>query len=203
MCRLLQYHNITNAPEAQGNSQYLAKESYRIPHSSTEIPKEDKGRFRKSYKTLLTVPFNFDTISVNTIYRSFLLLPRYIKSKVHEKEVMYMRLAVVIGIVLVACILYYRPFGSLWFVKNKCSATAPGHYVYCEGYYTAQMPGNGKINLVPVYEYTVDNKLYMTIVEGMEQSYDVFPLEVEVKYNPNDSEMCFINGKRGKIVTKK
>ncbi|MBO4627593.1 MAG: NUDIX domain-containing protein [Lachnospiraceae bacterium] len=31
----------------------------------------------------------------------------------------------------------------------------------------------------------------------MAQSYNVFPLEVEVQYNPADPEVCFINGKRG------
>ena len=63
--------------------------------------------------------------------------------------------------------------------------------------------GDGVIYLIPVYEYSVDDKLHLAMIEGMQQLYEVFPLEVEVKYNPSDPEVCFVNGKRGTIVGKK
>ena len=116
---------------------------------------------------------------------------------------MGMRFWVLCAIIAIALIIYYRPFGSLWVVQKRCTATVAGHYVYTEGYYVSQGPGTGESLLVPVYEYTVDGKLYLTIVEGMEQRYNVFPLEVEVKYNPSNPEVCFINDKRGKIIKKK
>ncbi len=116
---------------------------------------------------------------------------------------MGIRALIIIAVLAIAFIAYYRPFGSLWVVKNKCSATVPGHYVYSEGYYRSNGPGEGMTYMVPVYEYTVNDKLYLTIVEGMEQSYNVFPLEVEVQYNPAHPEVCFIEGKRGKIIKKK
>ena len=65
------------------------------------------------------------------------------------------------------------------------------------------MPGTGELLSVPVYEYTVGDKTYMTIIEGMTQRYNVFPLKVEVLYNPSSPEVCFINGKRGKAINKK
>ena len=111
---------------------------------------------------------------------------------------------ILIGAAVVAAILiYYRPFGSLFIVKNKCTASAEGRFVYWEGYYQADMPGTGELLSVPVYEYTVGDKTYMTIIEGMTQRYNVFPLKVEVLYNPSSPEVCFINGKRGKVINKK
>ena len=82
-----------------------------------------------------------------------------------------MSFRLLLGVIIVAAILIYnKPFGSLGFVKKRCTATAAGHYVYAEGMY---------------------------------RSNGVFPLEVEVKYNPSDPEVCFVNGKRGTIVGKK
>ncbi|MBO4324745.1 MAG: hypothetical protein J5845_05040 [Lachnospiraceae bacterium] len=113
------------------------------------------------------------------------------------------RIWIIVAVIAAAAIIYYKPFGSLNIVKKKCAATVTGKYVYSEGYYRANSPGTGVTYMVPVYEYTVDGMLYMTIVEGMQQSYNVFPLEVEVKYNPSEPEVCFIEGKRGKIIKKK
>lgn len=115
---------------------------------------------------------------------------------------MWIRLLIVTVVVAAAFLMYYRPLGSLWIVKKKCSATVPGSFVYYEGYYRADSPGTGELLSVPVYEYTVDGILYMTIVEGMQQRYNVFPLKVEVQYNPSDPEVCFINGKRGRFLQK-
>ena len=113
------------------------------------------------------------------------------------------KLLILLIVIAVALIIYYRPFGSTLTVRKRCMATVPGHYVYSEGYYKSQGIGGGVTYMVPVYEYTVNDNLYMTIVEGMEQSYNVFPLDVEVKYNPKNPGVCFIEDKRGKVIKKK
>ncbi len=116
---------------------------------------------------------------------------------------MDVKIVVLCVVVVAALLIYYRPLGSLWFVKKKCTGTVEGHYVYTEGYWRSNGVGGGESMLVPAYEYTVGEKLYMVTVEGMEQTYNVFPLEVEVKYNPANPEVCFVNGKRGMIVKKR
>lgn len=113
---------------------------------------------------------------------------------------MGVKAAILIIVVVVAVIIYYRPFASLWLVKKKCTATVEGRYVYSEGYYRANRFGAGETLMVPVYEYTVDGKLYMAIFEGLMQSYNVFPPKAEIKYDPADPEVCFNNGKRGMII---
>lgn len=113
------------------------------------------------------------------------------------------RIWIIAVVLVIAALIYFRPLSSLWVVRRKCTSTVPGHYVYSEGYYESQGPGTGMTLMVPVYEYTVEGKLYMTIIEGMKQSYNVFPLEVEVKYDPANPEVSFIDGKRGKIIKKK
>lgn len=108
---------------------------------------------------------------------------------------------ILVGVVVAVAFLgYYKPFRSLGVVKKRCSATVPGRYVYWEGVYKANSPGTGEITMIPVYEYKVGEKVYLAMVEGMEQAYEVFPLDVEVQYNPKDPEVCFINGKRGTIM---
>lgn len=116
---------------------------------------------------------------------------------------MGIKIAIICAVVVAAVLIYYKPLGSLWFVRKKCTGTVAGHYVYTEGYYRSNGPGGGEVLQVPAYEYTVDDKLYLVTVEGMEQSYNVFPLEVEVKYNPADPEVSFINGKRSRIVKRR
>lgn len=116
---------------------------------------------------------------------------------------MGVRLLLISLVIVAAVLIYYRPLGSLYIVKKKCTATVEGNFVYWEGYYRADSPGTGELLSVPVYEYTVGDKTYMTIVEGMTQRYNVFPLKVEVQYNPANPEICFINGKRGKAINKK
>ena len=110
------------------------------------------------------------------------------------------KIVLIIIVVVVAFAIYYKPLGSLWFIKKGCSATAPGTFVYWEGAYRANQPGTGVITMIPVYEYKVDDKVYLAMIEGMEQAYEVFPLNVDVKYNPVNPEVCFINGKRGTIL---
>ena len=107
--------------------------------------------------------------------------------------------AVVVGALLV----YYKPLRSLWLVKKRCSATVQGNYVYSEGYYRSMRGGAGETLMIPVYEYSVDGKLYLAMIEGMMQAYNVFPLKVEVQYNPADPEVCFVEGKRGTILKRK
>ena len=110
------------------------------------------------------------------------------------------RALVIIGAVVAAAIIYFRPYASMWLVRRKCTASVGGHYVYTEWFYQAQGIGGGHSTALPAYEYTVDGKLYLTLIEGMEQDYNVFPLDVEVKYNPSNPEVCFIEGKRGTAI---
>ena len=113
------------------------------------------------------------------------------------------RILILAAVLVAAALIYFRPFSGLGIVRKKCTATVPGHYVYSEGYYEAQDFGSGVTYMVPVYEYTVNDKPYLIIIEGMKQSYNVFPLEVEVQYNPANPEVSFIDGMRGKIIKKK
>ncbi|MBR6020180.1 MAG: hypothetical protein IK055_08200, partial [Lachnospiraceae bacterium] len=53
------------------------------------------------------------------------------------------RALVIIGAVVAAAIIYFRPYASMWLVRRKCTASVGGHYVYTEWFYQAQGIGGG------------------------------------------------------------
>lgn len=86
-------------------------------------------------------------------------------------------------------------------LQDRCTGKVIGHFVYCEwvGNY------NGRFVQTcwnPVFEYQVEDTLYMMELEIMAPS-DRFDLdEVEVQYLPSNPEICFIKGTRGKLRSK-
>jgi hypothetical protein len=87
-------------------------------------------------------------------------------------------------------------------LQMRCKGCAVGHYLYPEkrlrviGRY-AEPCWN------PVYEYTVGKTVYRVEAEVMSPTDRIDEGDVEVKYLPSDPEICFINGQRGRIRSRK
>ncbi|MCR4992690.1 MAG: hypothetical protein K6A45_06565 [Lachnospiraceae bacterium] len=84
-------------------------------------------------------------------------------------------------------------------LQDKCVGTTVAHFLYpvwkgelCGRYVRAQWN--------PVFEYSVDNTIYTVELEIYAHSKKFPNSETEVKYLPEDPQVCFINGNRGKIL---
>ena len=102
----------------------------------------------------------------------------------------------VIGILFFCMKICYK-----YSLQDKCTGKVIGHYVYCE--WAADLNGRfvqGRWN--PVFEYQVDDVLYMAELEIMAPSNRFDVDEMEVQYLPSDPGICFIKGIRGKILSK-
>lgn len=82
---------------------------------------------------------------------------------------------------------------------DRCTGITGAHFLY--PVWKGEL--SGRVVLAqwnPVFEYCVDNTIYTVELEIYARS-DKFPhSEIEVKYLPDDPQVCFINGNRGKIV---
>ena len=87
-------------------------------------------------------------------------------------------------------------------LSERCTGRAKGHYVYCE--WAEDINGRYvQSRWNPVFEYQVDDSVYMVELEimALNNRFDVD--EVEVQFLPSNPEICFIKGIRGKIRNQK
>ena len=108
---------------------------------------------------------------------------------------------IISAIISVIMTIYYI---NLNIIRSRCTGETEGILIYADE--RGEMDLNTRKYVpyfVPVYEYNIDGKIYQT--EAMEYSRDEsdFPLNSvgKVKYNPEDPRECFINGKKGKVMS--
>ena len=102
------------------------------------------------------------------------------------------------------------PIGILLFIANvtyhfklreKCTGLVMGRYLYCE--WAGDINGRYVVgHWNPVFEYRVDDTVYMAELEIMSPNNRFDLDEVEVSYLPSNPEICFIKDHRGKIRSK-
>ena len=107
-----------------------------------------------------------------------------------------------IGCAGVALIVFLKSLYDRLCLEKRCTSVVPGHFLYPEW--------RGKLNgrsvegcWDPVYEYTVDNVVYMVELDIMYNTNEFGGADVEVRYLPTDPGVCYINGTRGRIRSKK
>lgn len=111
---------------------------------------------------------------------------------------MYLFLIICVVICLCGWVakIYYR-----YTLEDKCTGTVTAHYLY--GEWVADFDGRfvqGRWD--PVFEYKVDDTVYLTELEIMAPTNQFEVDEVEVKYLPANPEICFIKGIRGRLRSK-
>ena len=102
-----------------------------------------------------------------------------------------------VALIVVSKNLYDR-FGLV----KRCTGVVPGHFLYPEW--------GGKLNgrsvegcWDPVYEYKVGNVVYTVELDILYNTNEFGAADVEVRYLPSDPGVCYINGTRGRIRSKK
>ncbi|MBR6152512.1 MAG: hypothetical protein IKQ25_14640 [Lachnospiraceae bacterium] len=86
-------------------------------------------------------------------------------------------------------------------LEDRCTGTVIGHYLY--GEWVAELDGRrvqGRWD--PVFEYKVEDTIYLAELEIMALTNRFEVDEVEVEYLPADPGICFIKGIRGKLRSK-
>lgn len=107
-----------------------------------------------------------------------------------------------IRILVLVAVLGFMAFKALrilynFYAKKKCVATIEGKYVYTNGSISFRTPVS-----YYVFEYKVNDQVYLVEHDKMFPGGMPAFQTVEIKYNPQYPEICFIDGIRGRIVSK-
>ncbi len=91
-------------------------------------------------------------------------------------------------------------------VKSRCTACADGKLVDTDS--SAEGTGGSIGGAVyyaiyfPIYEYVVDGIAYWAKIDRKSPNPVGFEENVQVKYDPGNPEICFIDGLQGKVVSR-
>lgn len=102
------------------------------------------------------------------------------------------------GIVVVIALI--AMFYNTFYIRKKCTASVPGHFLYPE--WQAEIDGrtvHARWN--PVYEYRVGDTVYIAELDVRSESDKFGIQEVEVRYLPSRPDICYIVGMRGRILS--
>ena len=103
--------------------------------------------------------------------------------------------------IIIGILIFLANLSYYFKLRERCTGQVTGRFVYCE--WAADINGRyvqGRWN--PVFEYQVEDTVYMVELEIMAPSNRFDVDEVEVQYLPSNPEICFIKGTRGKIRSK-
>ena len=87
--------------------------------------------------------------------------------------------------------------------KKKCSGKTEGTLIFVDERSDKDTTARQyTYYYVPLYEYTVDGKVYHAETDQFSRNKGAFKVNVkyDVRYNPQKPYKCFINGKKGKPV---
>ena len=85
--------------------------------------------------------------------------------------------------------------------KKKCKGVSTARFMYAD---CNESPNPQKVPNVwiPVYEFVAGNTEYLVRVGKTGPSEKSFPFEAQVLYNTDDPGICFIDGARGKVISR-
>ncbi|MCR5728630.1 MAG: DUF3592 domain-containing protein [Lachnospiraceae bacterium] len=90
--------------------------------------------------------------------------------------------------------------------KLKCNSVTQGKLIGNDVQYTSSggQPGSYIFYAIyyPIYEYEVNGEAYQIQLSKYSKNVSSFDENVDVYYNPEDPEICFIKDVKGKIVSK-
>ncbi|MCR4584633.1 MAG: hypothetical protein K5686_02815 [Lachnospiraceae bacterium] len=98
---------------------------------------------------------------------------------------------------------------AIWFInfirklqeEKGCTALAAGKLSYSDQKIPKMYRGTRDC-WIPVYEYEVEGTVYMAEIAKAGTNANAFAAESDVHYNPLDPGICFIDGFKGKIISK-
>ena len=106
------------------------------------------------------------------------------------------------GVIALAILIYLVQFIYNLSVEKKCTGIASGYYLYSNQYVDTRGFGRCVGYWYPVYEFSAGEKSFEVEVPKTLTNSNPDRKEVEVRYNPSDPRICFVDAYRGKIVSK-
>ena len=111
-----------------------------------------------------------------------------------------MRLLLFLILIAVAATIIIR-FICEGMQMRKCTGTAIGYFAYSDCVESPN-PQNMRNLWVPVYEFTVGDMKYLVRSGRGGPGERSFPIEAKVRYDTNNPEICFVDGVKGRIISR-
>jgi hypothetical protein len=104
-------------------------------------------------------------------------------------------------ILIAALFLYILRFALDEKNKKKCTGTSTGRFMYSD---CVESPNPQRMRSlwVPIYEFAVGDMMYLVRSSKTGPGERSFPAEAKVIYDVNDPDLCFVNGAKGKVISK-
>ena len=116
---------------------------------------------------------------------------------------MQIPLIILCGIVLF--VLLVKVFNQIS-IRSKCKTNAEGRLIGTDDNFMGMggAPGTSHYYAIyyPIYEYIVDGIAYWAQLKKYSRNATAFSKNVNVLYNPEDPEKCFINNIPGHIISR-
>ncbi|MBP5763202.1 MAG: hypothetical protein J6W48_09540, partial [Lachnospiraceae bacterium] len=112
----------------------------------------------------------------------------------------YMRL-LLLGILIAAVLIFVLRFASDAMKKKNCTGASTGRFMYSDCIESPN-PQRMRSLWVPIYEFAVGDMMYLVRSSKTGPGEKSFPAEAKVIYDVNDPELCFVNGSKGKVISK-
>ena len=96
--------------------------------------------------------------------------------------------------------IYYLGLALKHKSRQRCVETTHGRFVYSDNVLSQTSKSQGC--WIPVYEYTVDNMVYLAKFDKPGRNARAFAIEVTVNYDPENPEICFIEDDKGRVISK-
>ena len=105
------------------------------------------------------------------------------------------------GILIAVVLIFVLRFVSDAMKKKKCTGVSIGRFMYSD---CVESPNPQRMRSlwVPIYEFAVGDMMYLVRSGKTGPGERSFPAEAKVIYDVNDPDLCFVNGAKGKVISK-
>ena len=106
-----------------------------------------------------------------------------------------------LGILIAAVLIFVLRFASDAMKKKNCTGASTGRFMYSDCIESPN-PQRMRSLWVPIYEFAVGAMMYLVRSSKTGPGEKSFLAEAKVIYDVNDPELCFVNGSKGKVISK-
>ena len=106
-----------------------------------------------------------------------------------------------LGILIAAVLIFVLRFASDAMKKKNCTGASTGRFMYSD---CVESPNPQRMRSlwVPIYEFAVGDMMYLVRSGKTGPGERSFPAEAKVIYDAKNPEICFVDGVRGKVISK-
>ena len=105
------------------------------------------------------------------------------------------------GILIAVVLIFVLRFVSDAMKKKKCTGVSIGRFMYSD---CVESPNPQRMRSlwIPIYEFAVGDMMYLVRSSKTGPGERSFPAEAKVIYDVNNPDLCFVNGAKGKVISK-